>query len=129
MRLTLSCVVLCMVAHSPAQEKQKYPDLGQFSPSNWGTVTFAPESGQFTFDGHPQWFAVGHVRKDGRIFILWTLRATDEPCPGVYDMVDGNWTGKWGHSSSCQIDGDGNLVGTVMSDSIYKVEPPKGDIQ
>ena len=82
MRSLLVLVIIALTLEPAGAPK--YPDLSKFSPSNWGRITFSPETGGFTFDGHPDWYGLGQCRPDGKVFILWTRRGTEEPCPGVY---------------------------------------------
>ena len=79
--------------------------------TNWGVLT---QSGnRLAFNGHGQWDGVGEVRRDGSVAVVWTLKSTGEPCPGVYAPPrekDGALVGKWGYASrGAHIDADGVL--------------------
>ena len=127
--ITVLCVV--MLQNSAAQEKQKYPDLLALCPTQYGKVLYNRETGELALVGHAGWEANGRVRKDGKIFLLWTSKSNGEPAPGIYELIDGNLVGRWGWGHSAFVDTDGELKGSTSPETLYKVEPPKekGDIQ
>ena len=93
--------------------------------TNWGKLT---QSGrEFRLTGHPIWEGVGRIREDGRVFILWTLLSTGDPCPGVYDWQEGELRGYWGFSGDVQINARGEIEGAVVRDVTHAVDPPKGE--
>ena len=70
----------------PPKEMPKNPEpllLKICGQTNWGFLTQAGR--QLAWHGDPVWDGLGEIRMDGKINIIWTLRATGEPCPGVYD--------------------------------------------
>lgn len=105
-----------------AEQKKAMPPVIVSGLTNWGTLTQSGTS--IKLEGHPVWDAIGNVRPDGRVYILWTLKATSEPCPGVYNVnKDGSLDGLWGYGGRCQVDEKGDLVGDTHSDRIYSVVP------
>jgi len=98
--------------------------------SNWGKVKVTGK--QISITGHPVWFAEGHIRDDGTVLLIWTLRATDEPCPGVYRIVPNGakpkLEGEWGRSGTVTIEKDGSLSGATQSDRVFEIVPVEPDI-
>lgn len=102
-------------------------------PTNWGVLT---QSGKLlAFNGDPTWDGAGEIRADGTVVIVWTLKSTSEPCPGIYDAPresDGALVGVWGYSSKgVHIDDDGNLQpgfnGYLLNDVTRRVEVPNAN--
>jgi hypothetical protein len=112
--------VIAKPADSPQKDNPKAVPVLPGPETNWGTLE---QSGRdFRIYGHPQWEAVGKIRDDGRVTLIWTYRADGEACPGVYAIENGNLKGLWGHAGRVAIDEKGDLVGEVMSDVTYKVK-------
>ena len=130
MRRYLQLVLCALIASSPAailqmtfaqQEAKPVPKLVQ-GPTNWGELE---QNGRnFKLTGHPVWEAVGVIRPDGKIFILWTLLADGEPCPGLYRANDdGTLTGEWAYGYEVMTDPKtGAMSGPFRADRIYAVE-------
>ena len=96
--------------------------------ANWGDLTMLGKT-QFRLDNHPVWFGVGRIRDDGKIILIWTLRATDEPCPGVYTVNEkGELVGEWGYAHDTKIEDDGRITGNVRSDRVYLLPPLEPDL-
>lgn len=90
--------------------------------TNWGKLTQVGKD--FRIEGHPNWDAVGRIRDDGKVFVLWSLRSTGDPCPGVYEIKCGELIGLWGFGTEVEIKNDGSIGGEVRADRIYLVEVP-----
>lgn len=133
----LAALLIASVADTkPAPDKPppKVPPKKTDSPpplpvlpanTNWGKLT---QSGRdFQLKGHPVWEGVGRIREDGRVFILWTLLSSGDPCPGVYDWQDGELRGHWGFADNVQITPQGEIVGSIQQDRTHAVELPKED--
>lgn len=111
----------------PAPKKEASPKVPSVpnlaGQTNWGELTQVGSS--FKIDGHPVWFAVGEIRVDGKVNVIWTLRENNEPCPGVYEIrkIDNALVGLWGYSRhEIHIDEEGNLVGSpTYTDTTYKI--------
>ena len=109
---------------APKSEQKKAAPVIVTGLTNWGTVQ---RSGNvLKIEGHPVWDAIGEIRPDGKtVYLLWTLKATNEPCPSVYHVhADGSLDGVWGYGGMCHVDDKGDLVGVTHSDRIHSVEPP-----
>lgn len=112
--------------------KLSVPDLeALLGESNWGDVTQTAGSTAFEIDGHPVWFATGQILPDGIITIIWTLRRTEEPCPGSYRLVGKELVGEWGYASSgarlsdkgALVDADGKAY-RGSGDKVYMLPEP-----
>lgn len=107
------------------KEPKPAPVVDLSMASNWGKVSHDAGSGAITITGHPLWDAVGEVRKDGSVFLLWTLKSTGQPCPGVYKVhSDKSLTGAWGFGGSVIVEPDGSLSGETHDDQIYPAPVP-----
>jgi len=83
---------------------------------------------QFTIEGN-FWSAVGTIRKDGSIFILWTSLTSGDLYPGVYHVDQiGNLYGIYGNANSAKLEDNGELTGKVYQERIYRIEPELPDI-
>ncbi len=109
------------IPKAPEAKKATVPDLA--GDTNWGTLT--QDGKAFTINGNAMWRAVGHIREDGKVFVLWTDLTNDEPCPGVYELRDGELHGTWARSSNSDFEKDGS----GMRDIIRKVKPVEPDFK
>ena len=108
-------------AQDAPKKKPDVPVLVQ-GQTNWGKLH--QQGRNFKLTGHREWEAVGVIREDGRIFILWTLLADGEPCPGMYRAnADGTLTGEWAYGYEVKTcPKTGTMTGPFRSDRIYAVE-------
>lgn len=91
--------------------------------SNWGEVT---QSGRtLQINGHSSWFAVGEVRKDNTVMLVWTLNDGSRSGIGVYNVVNGHdLEGHWGWGDTVYLNEKGELCGEwLMRDTTYKIKP------
>lgn len=104
----------------PPAKVEAVPDLAY--ESQWGVIT---QTGKIlSIDGHPQWCATGHIREDGKVWILWTDLASGIPCPGVYEVKAGELHGVWGRAENVTVEKDGSLSGFTMGDTIRRLKTP-----
>lgn len=124
--ILLACVSFAL---GKPERKDPTPKTEQVIPSlagetNWGLLE---QDGRFiTISGHPQWYASGYVRKDGKVELVWRLVSTGESCPALYTVrADGSLSGMWGYAKNgVRIDDEGLLVGDDLSgDTTYRVHP------
>ncbi len=113
-------------AKAEAQEKALPPQLAK--DSNWGKLTQSGTAIQIS--GHEIWEAIGEIRKDGKVQLVWTLIADGSVCLGVYDVVGEELIGLWQHGDRCYIAKDGTLThneedGYLYSDRVFRVKPPE----
>ena len=92
--------------------------------TNWGDYQQAGEK-QFTLDNHPVWYGVGTLRDDGTVFLLWTLRSTEEACPGVYHVEGNTLSGVWGYGHNTKVEPNGELTGNIYKDRVYPLPTPE----
>lgn len=116
------------VQDKPEVAPKPAPVMKLVGNTNWGRyVEVGP--GQFTLEDHPIWYAVGRVREDGKVFVLWTHRNTDDICPGVYEIQpDGSLAGVWGYSHLTKVEPSGELTGTINVDRVFVLPPPEPEI-
>ncbi len=127
----LLIAILCMAPvfakptkPAPKQDVQKVaPKIKLEGATNWGNFQALGDK-QFTLDDHPSWFGVGQIRPDGKVTVIWTLRATEQVGPGVYTIqADGTLKGIWGWAHDTKLEENGELTGNVREDSVHPVEP------
>lgn len=94
------------------------PDLR--GPWNWGELTQFDRTIQIK--GSPVWEAVGVIRKDGKVQLLWTKKASGEPCPAVYAIKEGKLVGHYGYSGQAWVGESGELEGNILSETLFRVE-------
>jgi len=130
--VTLAILAIALSASAkPVPKKDTPPAVKPAIPmiptlpahTNWGAVTQSGRAVQSS--GHPVWDGIGEFRADGKVFILWTLKATGDPCPGVYDWTEGELRGHWGFASDVSVNGKGELEGTLSRDVTHAVDAPK----
>lgn len=110
---------------TPKEQKKSIPDMPT-GETNWGELT--QQGINFKLENHPIWDGIGLIREDGKISLVWTLRATGEPCPGVYSLDDdGSLKGLWGYSSRVKIEDDGSISGQTYADKTYRLVPSGPD--
>lgn len=113
---------------TPKGEPKKEEVVLPVGETNWGVLTAVGVN--FKLEDHPTWTAIGQIRqrKNGTtyIFILWTLTATGEACPGVYEFRFGELHGAWGHGDQVQVDADGGITGNTLADVVRRVEVVPG---
>ena len=125
----LSQLTVClMLVAGQEKPKQEFPDLAKLCPTNWGKVLYDRKTGKIVLHGHETWDAIGHVRKDGKVLVVWRLLSDkDKTGPGLYDVQeDGTLKGVWGWYGEVFFDADGNLHGETKDDRIFRVEPMPG---
>ena len=99
------------------ETKQALPDLAM--QCQFGAITqFGPS---IQISGNPSWTALGVLRNDGKIQVLWTRGGSLEPLPGVYEFKDGKLIGHYGYALQSWIDDKGELAGTRNPETLYKV--------
>lgn len=122
-------VLACACGGKPAPpaakaEQEKAAPALPTGETNWGILSAV--GGNFTLTEHPQWDAIGQIRrrKDGStwVFILWTLKTTGEACPGVYRIEGNQLVGQWGHAEQVQVNDDGEITGNPLPDVVRRVE-------
>lgn len=95
--------------------------------TNWGTVT--QRGRDIEIADHPDWSAVGRIRDDGKVFLLWTDLRNGGACPSVYDVTEHGLQGLWGRGDEgAAIDATGNMTGPVRTDWVYKRPPPVPEV-
>jgi hypothetical protein len=83
---------------------------------------------QFTIEGQ-FWSAVGTIRNDGSVTILWTSLASGNLYIGVYHVgIEGNLQGIYGNVNNAKLEENGELTGTFFSERVYRIEPELPDI-
>lgn len=102
-------------------EKPVFDLQAMLGESNWGTVSYDRSSKTISIKGHETWDAEGVVRADGSIFLLWTLKATGEPAPGLYHIKDLKLDGHWNYASKVITDENGEMQGLTYHDQVYKL--------
>ena len=107
----------------PKSEQKKAAPVIVSGMTNWGNLQ---RSGNvLKIEGNIFWEALGEIRSDGRVYLLWTKKSTNEPCPGVYAIkTNGELHGHWGYGGRCSVNDKGDLVGVTYSERIHSVEPP-----
>ena len=102
------------------KDADKLPDIS--GQTNWG---YLDQTGRnFSITGHDKWQAIGSIRKDGKVQLIWTQLSNKEPCPGVYSIreKDNALVGVWGYSNRVNVEPDGSLSGEVQSDITFHVK-------
>ncbi len=99
--------------------------------TNWGVIAQTGRAIQIT--GHASWFAVGAIRDDGRVQVVWTLTDESKAGIGVYEVgKDGNLTGHWQWGENATLDKNGDLVPaedqSLLADRVYKIKPGVPDV-
>ena len=147
MRVIYACIILSALIpfalsapDKPAKPEAKkiepkkpaVPTLAVAGETNWGTLTQAGR--EIQIEGHPVWEAIGTIREDGKVQIIWTLSGTGRPCPGVYEIQkDGTLAGVWGYGHQVRINTVGQLEvipesgangSAIRSDVIIRPLPP-----
>lgn len=103
-RITVCALLLftCVVSAKP--ERKAPPSAKQPTPkvvpviageSAWGSI--AQIGRKVHVSGHPMWEADGVIRKDGKLYVVWTLLSDGRQAPGLYTIQDdgeikGSWT-------------------------------------
>ena len=124
--LLLSTVTASPGRNLPPPIKQPQPPaiIDLSGETNWGTLVQTGR--QIRITGHDQWEAIGQIRADGRVTIIWTMLSDGSVCPGVYDIrkEDGALIGTWGHASQgVTIGDDGSLIGQRLIDDVtYRIK-------
>ncbi len=91
---------------APAKKK---PEMMKSCLTNWGELNRVGPN--FSLRGHPTWDGEGQIRKDGRVFILWTLKSDGRAAPGVYEIQeDGSLKGAWQYGELVEVNDNGDLV-------------------
>lgn len=112
----------------PQREKPKKEPAATLilcGPTNWGE--FFQVGRQVSISGNPSWTFAGEIRPDGRIQGVWACEGQEGVAYAVYSIqADGSLFGQWGWESVAIILGNGNIVGTVNDERIYREhrEPP-----
>lgn len=123
--LVFWCVASASAKPAPPPREKPKPlpviNLEICGPTNWGEFT---QTGRyFTLIGDPSWSASGHIRADGKLFVLWILNSDGHEAPSLYTLMpDGSLVGDWGWKEDCEILGNGKIVGDVRPDTIRKVK-------
>lgn len=89
-------------------------------PCNWGTIL--QDGRKIEIRGHSHWEAVGRIRLDGKLEVLWTRLHDGALCPGLYKLnADGSIKGRWAEGSTgAKIGDDGELDGPVTYDETVR---------
>jgi hypothetical protein len=87
---------------------------------NWGTLL--QDGRKVTITGHGHWEAVGKIRADNRLEVLWTRLSDGALCPGLYRInADGSIKGRWGEGTvGAKIGDDGEIEGPVLYDETVR---------
>lgn len=128
MRYLLAALTLWFVASASAKptpsprEKPKPEPAATLilcGPTNWGE--FSQVGRQVSISGHRSWTFAGEIRPDGRIQGVWACEGQEGVAYAVYSIqADGSLFGQWGWESGAIILGNGNIVGTVNDERIYR---------
>lgn len=101
----------------PTPKKVELPDISM--TCQYGVII--QQGRDLTIVG-PSWNAVGKVRDDGSIFLLWT-DSEGKQAPSVYRTSDGVPVGKWGYGPGATVEG-GEMKGEwLMNDRLIRIEP------
>jgi hypothetical protein len=123
----VAAIIVVSLGAQPTQEKKKLPDLEKLNPTNWGVIRQV--GCNFVLEGHPHWEAVGVIREDGSINLLWTRLSDTFPCPGEYEVLqDGTLGGVWGENGEGEVK-NGKTVGLTRPDRIYQLPPPEPEFK
>ncbi len=119
--LLLASFLATSAAFSQAEEKP-LPKLA--GGCTYGRITQTGR--QLSVNGHPRWTAVGSIREDGKVFLIWTDAFGNHAALSVYAVKGKRLEGTWGWADDCEIDlASGELVGDpfdVDGDSIILAE-------
>lgn len=90
--------------------------------TNWGFLEHdQKDPRKFTITGHSHWEAVGEIRPDGKVFILWTMLSDGRRAPGVYRIEGRDLHGQWAFGENVEVQEDGSLKGFLHDDVTYKL--------
>jgi len=78
---------------------------------------------QLRLDGE-LWDAIGEIREDGSVFLLWTCKSNDRVAVSVYRIVPGIIEGEWGWAEDSYIKADGSLGGTNRNHDVMRAPFP-----
>ncbi len=112
----------------PAKKPAPIPNVA--GQSRWGLIEQAQGSNKVKIDGHPHWYVeYGEIRKDGKLFVIWILRADGRAAPGLYEIdKDGGITSLWGWGPDCTQDDKGEWHGLTQPDEL-RPKPMMPEIQ
>lgn len=121
--LALSCVASASAKPAPTPREQPKVEpqatLILCGQTNWGE--FSQTAKQVSITGHASWTFAGEIRPDGRIQGVWACDGNNSYAVAVYSIqADGSLAGQWGWESNAVILGNGNIVGTVHDERIYR---------
>ncbi len=97
------------------------PDLSHLGETNWGE--FKQDGRKLTLRGNSHWEADGEIRKDGKVWLVWTLLSDGKRAPGLYDVKDKTLVGLWAYGEDVTIEDDGTVTGLRFGDQIYRRMP------
>lgn len=124
--LLLACALSATPNRPEPKKAEPPPALPWTGETNWGTL--ALDGRKVTITGHVRWSAVGEVRKDGKLLLMWfNMPEGDECGPGLYELralPERQLIGVWGYAGNLQVGADGELEGSKMSDRIYHFDFP-----
>lgn len=138
MRNLIACIIACLVASIALLSAQatepvrpRKPEAPSApAPKRLPDLDFTCQFGKIAqsgnalqISGHPGWSALGEIRADGKIFLLWTRLGTGEPCPGLYVWNGSELNGFWGQGGAARIDEEGNLIGSLNAERLHKIAP------
>jgi hypothetical protein len=114
---------------SPKAAPLPIPDLSGLT--NWGLME---QSGrQLRLTGHPVWEAVGNIKANGEVYLLWTLLSNGQPAPSLYKVVEGihgkELHGNWNYAENVTVDKDGKIEGLNRPDVVRKIPPVMPEIE
>lgn len=113
-------IVKPRIEQEPLPRLPMLPDLAGLS--TYGEISQAGRS--IALEG-PSWTALGEIRADGKLQLVWTEVRTGRVGLSVYDLDStGHWKGHWGWLGEVRIEGDmGEVTGAIMLD-IMRVRIP-----
>ncbi len=97
----------------------KLPDLA--GPSNWGIVY--QDGPNLRIEG-PNWNALGHIQKNGEVYLLWTFRDDGRIAPSLYKINGKELVGSWNWAERVATAEDGTMTGLELDDVVRKLPPP-----
>lgn len=130
--ITLASIALA----KPDRPVERKPDTKKLVPVKVPDISFRCQFGIIVQSGFEKrtvvieqggnWSAVGRVRADGQLQVLWTSASGTE-AHGVYRLIGDNLVGSFVYTTSGEVDASGRITGDATTETLWRMPEPEPD--